>query len=95
MKLPLPCIVCGFEPEQAFPSQFSETVQVPYAATMFDAGSGHYGSTVWDTMARNRSLTINVCDACLVKRKDRVAVTVTTQPTPDIQFRAWEVGEGG
>lgn len=83
---PLVCIVCGFQPEPACGSGWQ-----PYAATSFSAGSGHYGSTVWDTMSRNRSLEINVCDACLIKHQDRVAVAVRQPPAhPDVEWAPWD-----
>lgn len=63
----------------------------PYAATMFNAGSGHYGSTVWDTMSSGRSLEINVCDECLVKHKDRVAVVISRPPVRQpIDYTPWD-----
>lgn len=89
---PLPCIVCGVHPDQAFHDGTlpDDTSWVPYAATMFSAGSGHYGSTVWDEMSNYRSLSINVCDECLVARKGRVAV-VERHPKPDkVEFVTWE-----
>lgn len=89
MNKPLVCIVCGFQPDTAC----GEGVQ-PYAATMFSAGAGHYGSTVWDTMSRYRSLEINVCDACLVKHKDRVAVATQRPPQrPEVHWAPWKPGE--
>lgn len=69
MGEPLPCIVCGFQPKGIQAGDYQ-----PLNALMFDAGAGHYGSGVWDTMTRGISLNINVCDDCLVARKDRVAV---------------------
>lgn len=90
---PLPCIVCGAQPEPAFRVE-GGTYQ-PYGATMFSAGAGHYGSTVWDMMSRYRSLMLNVCDECLVKNKSRVAVDVTGPPQPaPIKYEPWDI-EGG
>lgn len=90
VELPLPCIVCGVRPEPAFRSVDGPTWQ-PYAATMFDAGGGHYGSTVWDEVVPGcRSLRINVCDECLVERCDRVAVVHTIRQAPAVEFVPWE-----
>lgn len=82
---PLPCIVCGFQPKPVAGSGYQ-----PLDALMFDAGSGHYGSGVWDTMDGRRSLTINVCDDCLIARRDRVAVVERTPPArPEVQLVPW------
>jgi hypothetical protein len=59
---------------------------------MFDAGSGNYGSTVWDEMNSMRSLHINVCDKCLVERKDRVAIIETVPQAPRVQTFPWRAG---
>lgn len=86
LQQPLVCIVCGFQPDCACGSGWQ-----PYAATSFSAGSGHYGSTVWDTMSSSRSLEINVCDACLLKHKNRVAVAVRQPPAyPDANWLPWD-----
>jgi hypothetical protein len=83
---PLPCIVCGFQPKPVTGSGYQ-----PLGALMFDAGSGHYGSGVWDTMNSWRSLAINVCDDCLTARRDRVAVVERTPPArPEVQFVQWD-----
>ena len=84
---PLPCIVCGTHPEPAFRN--ANPTWQPSHATMFNAGSGHYGSTVWDHMTSGRSLTINVCDNCLIDRKHRTAVIHTLHPEPTHQLLAW------
>ena len=57
---------------------------------MFDAGSGHYGSTVWDTMSGERSLTINVCDECLLANRSRVGMFITLYQRPEVEMHAWE-----
>lgn len=90
-RRPLPCIVCGFHPKPAF--TMDGGTHQPHAATMFDAGAGHYGSTVWDTMNPYRTLTINVCDSCLTRRSQRVAVVVTTPKPPEVQFVPWKAEE--
>lgn len=62
----------------------------PLDALMFNAGSGHYGSTVWDTMSSGRSLEISVCDECLVNHKDRVAVVVRRPPVRQpVEYTTW------
>jgi hypothetical protein len=90
-RRPLPCIVCGFHPEPAF--TMDGGTHQPHAATMFDTAAGHYGSTVWDTMNPYRTLTINVCDSCLRRRAQRVAVVVTTPKPAEVQFAPWKVEE--
>jgi hypothetical protein len=86
---PLPCIVCGVQPEPAFPAHLGTPWQ-PHGATMFDAGPGHYGSTVWDHMTPGRSLTVNVCDKCLIANRRRVAVVLTVCQAPEVQFVPWD-----
>lgn len=88
---PLPCIVCNFQPKQAFGEHADEqSWWYPYKATMFDAGIGHYGSTVWDEMNGSMTLTINVCDKCLVEHKDRVAVMETLQRETETTLKPWK-----
>lgn len=87
---PLPCIVCGIQPGPAFPTYGGS--RQPYGATMFNAGSGHYGSTVWDAITGGRSLEINVCDTCLVERKDRVAMVVETVER-EYDYLPWRVDD--
>lgn len=88
---PLPCIVCGFQPRRAFGDHGDDqTHRVPYAATMFNAGTGHYGSTVWDEMSPYRSLSINVCDECLVAGKERVAVVDSIPQPSKVTYEPWE-----
>lgn len=67
MELPLPCIVCGFQPEAESPV---EGINQPYAATAFTS-HGHYGSTAFDPM-NGTFIEINVCDPCLRSRAGRV-----------------------
>lgn len=88
MNQPLRCLVCGMQPDHIIKDKPGYQ---PLGATMFSAGAGHYGS-IWDTMSSYRSLEINVCDACLVAHKDRVAVMLTEPrpPRPEPQFIAWE-----
>lgn len=84
---PLPCIVCGFQPESV--SHDDDYFWQPSRAVMFDAGSGNFGSTVWDEMS-DEHMWINVCDECLVERKDRVAIIQKTRPNPVLTFKLWE-----
>lgn len=88
--LPLPCIVCGMRPSPAFANANVGNRWQPSGATMFDAGCGHYGSTVWDTMSPYRSLTINVCDACLIANSSRVAVVHTEHRAPESKYVPWK-----
>ena len=67
-----PCIVCSKELETV--DFFNDTVMnQPHGGTNFKT-YGHYGSTVFDPDGRE-SLSINVCDECLVlKAKEGVVV---------------------
>lgn len=91
MTEPLPCMVCGMQPEPAF--RDGKGTHQPYGATMFDAGSGHYGSTVWDEGTTGRSLLINICDSCLTANKSRVAVVTTVRRAPKVEFTPWNPDE--
>lgn len=76
MELPLRCIVCGVKPDPAFPPdpEFPQDYDwQPHGATTFTA-DGQYGSTVWDPITRRDKLMINICDSCLVQRKQFVGV---------------------
>ena len=64
---PVPCIVCGYQPETAIPDSIPDTNNQPYKATTFMT-KGHYGSTFFDPMDGSY-LEINVCDECLEKAK--------------------------
>lgn len=88
---PLPCIVCGAQPEPAFPIEGG--THQPYGATMFSAGGGHYGSTVWDEITRGRSLEITVCDPCLKACSGRVAVAITKHAAPEVEYLPWKIGD--
>jgi hypothetical protein len=87
-RKPLPCIVCGFQPKPV-----GGDGHQPVSALMFDAGAGHYGSTVWDTMSRYRSLAVNVCDKCLIERKDRVGVFETVPVPDEVKLVPWKVDD--
>lgn len=62
----LPCLVCGAE----LVNVMADAENQPDGATAFET-YGHYGSTAFDPMD-GTALEINVCDACLVQRADRV-----------------------
>lgn len=87
MDKPLPCIVCGFQPKSIDPND--DYRHVPSGALMFDAGSGHYGSTVWDTMTSGVALHVNVCDPCLREHRDRVAVVTCTAREVEYVWKPW------
>lgn len=65
-----PCVVCGKELEPVLPEEVRMAENQPYEATVFSS-PGHYGSTAFDPMDGTR-LVINVCDRCLIDKKDRV-----------------------
>ena len=91
IQLPLPCLICGVHPRPLIPG--SETAQ-PSRALMFSAGSGHYGSTVWDERGSHQTLEIIVCDSCLRAHHARVGVAVhkpLVRPAPE--YIAWNPGE--
>lgn len=62
----LPCIACG----KSLINAFDDMTNQPENGVAFQS-EGHYGSTVWDPMDR-KYIEINVCDACLLKHRDRV-----------------------
>jgi hypothetical protein len=87
MDKPLPCIICGVELAPSFRGHGPQ--HIPSQGTMFEA-HGNYGSTVWDPpVSGSRSLTINVCDKCLVENVERVAELVHQYP-PDDEVRLWD-----
>lgn len=95
MKLPVPCIVCGFQPKSAVPENVSGgPINQPHDATTFQT-TGHYGSTVWDPMT-GQKLEINVCDECLKKagKQGRVIIEDLMPAGPDLppELHLWEHG---
>lgn len=70
---PLPCLVCGKTIAPVFPDTTltdpGEPAQ-PVDAVMFFS-YGQYGSTVFDPQDESK-LYINLCDPCLLERRDRV-----------------------
>lgn len=76
----LPCIICGTELEPAFRDLDHNQ---PHGGTTFTT-RGHYGSTVFDpplSMGSDRFLELNICDPCLLERKDKI-IFVQYIPTP-------------
>lgn len=61
---PLPCIVCGFQPKNAFGRHARpQDINQPYQAIVFTS-HGQYGSTLFDEMDGS-FLELNVCDDCV------------------------------
>lgn len=87
---PLRCIACDFQPDPAFTDR--EGTYQPSGATAFSS-SGHYGSTVWDPMSGGVRLLINVCDTCLVERRDRTVVEYEIHRKSDVEYRTWNPHE--
>lgn len=67
LELPLPCIICGFQPETT-DTHDEDKGNTPYAATAF-VTHGHYGSTAFDPLD-GTFIEINVCDTCLVRKAE-------------------------
>lgn len=65
-RIALPCIACGRELRNVLDSVTNQ----PHNGTTFQS-LGHYGSTAFDPMD-GHYLEINVCDSCLILRRDRV-----------------------
>lgn len=64
------CFVCRTELSSV--NHDSDLPHVPYKGTVFTA-SGNFGSTVYDPVMSYRGhLSINVCDSCMLDRKDLV-----------------------
>lgn len=80
---PLPCIVCGVQPEAAAPGKSD----LPYKATVFTS-YGHYGSTVIDTMGEY-FIEVNICDDCLRKSKDKIRQG-SHERTTTTHYEPWE-----
>ena len=76
----LTCIVCGFQPEEAFNGC---TINQPYKATAFTT-CGHYGSTFFDSMDEYDRIEINVCDECLNKAVDTQQILRYNNGQPSI-----------
>lgn len=81
IKLPTPCVICGYEPEDASgPFNYNQ----PYNATTFNA-HGQYGSTIFDPFDGGISkLELNICDLCLIGLIEKNVVLLgRTIPQPD------------
>lgn len=96
---PLPCFCCGrdfapaFEPDPDLTPDYPLT---PSEGTTFTA-RGNYGSTVFDSIDES-FLELNLCDACLLGRRDKIVLRRRTGPTwiPPLTTEPWEpyvVGE--
>lgn len=81
--LTLPCLVCGKPLKSVLPNP---DMNQPSDATSFTA-RGQYGSTAFDPMD-GTLLQINVCDLCLLERRDRVS-HIDRDGNP----RSWDVDE--
>jgi hypothetical protein len=92
LTFPLPCIVCGYEPEPVDHDRHEDNNQ-PYGATAFTS-HGHYGSTVFDPMD-GQYLEINICDTCLRRgaTSSRVVLSRDHRPVlteyPDDDGHVW------
>jgi len=85
---PLPCIACGRELEAAF-SASDRAERQPADAVMFYA-YGQYGSTVFDPQDESQ-LQVNVCDPCLLERRDRVwHARYVRQRALEVFSRPWD-----
>lgn len=79
------CFVCGKDLEHMhhFPQHQC------HGAVIFQA-SGNYGSTVYDPMLSSQYLVINICDECLVERKDLVLLRTVVQVEPQNEYGTWD-----
>lgn len=85
----LPCMVCGTVLESALPATI-DTDNQPSDGTVFTS-RGQYGSTVWDPMNDSDFIEITICDACLIKHKDRVLEGHSIRRT-NTTYEAWDPG---
>lgn len=82
----LPCLICGYEPEPAFPRTDSNQ---PYKATTF-VSHGQYGSTVFDPCTGSLFIEINICDDCLIAKSERVLLGRSVRPAPQVTYEPWD-----
>lgn len=78
-RFALPCLVCGSVLENVGGAD-----NQPAEGTEFRT-SGHYGSTFFDSFD-GEELVLNVCDACLRARADRLAVQKRFLPVRSAGF---------
>ncbi len=85
----LPCIVCGNNIEPV--DEGLDSHNQPYAGTNF-LTYGHYGSTVFDPMVVEKRirLEINICDGCLLHRKDNVYIVVEKPRHVEETYIKWD-----
>lgn len=83
-RLPLPCFACG---EQLQPV-FTMLTRKPAEAIEFCA-HGQYGSTVFDPQDDSQ-IQINICDPCLLARKDRVWHVGYVRQKKEIFSKPWD-----
>lgn len=85
------CFVCDKELQLVDPG-FKEDSAQCNDALMFSS-SGNYGSTVYDPIGGRTELLINICDACIVLKKDRVLVATIERPLPIVSYAPWNPEE--
>ena len=84
--VPTNCFACG----KAFDAAAQGSDQ-PSRGTVFHS-DGNYGSTVFDPMRGGVTLTLNICDDCLVSNKLHVQYVQTTTKI-EREVRPWNPGE--
>jgi hypothetical protein len=84
-----PCLICGKELACVFPDAPFDVYNQPYKATAFTS-HGHYGSTVFDPVTSSRYLEVNLCDECLIERRDRVLHVTPGPQVIKFEPRAWD-----
>lgn len=71
-----PCLVCGVELDVSDPAK---TGSLSCSDGVIYSTSGNYGSTVLDD---DGTIVFVICDACLVKRRDRLRAYTVRRPRP-------------
>jgi hypothetical protein len=91
MNLPLNCFKCGRKLTPAFEDADSlvHVPNQPRGGTTFIT-HGHYGSTVFDPVSDINTLTINICDPCMIEFRNRIALRRIIQREPTITFHSWD-----
>lgn len=77
-----------FKCDKTLEGVFNDDTKQPYAGTSFTS-YGQYGSTVFDPMD-DSSLTIYVCDPCLIKNSSRVTFTEHEKVLVETKSQTWE-----